>query len=66
MLVENPEEQAIIRRIHAMRLTGASLRDIATTLNTEGIKGKKGGDWGPSSVRYVLANSILADAACAG
>lgn len=55
-LIENREEQAILNRIRAMRDEGASLRDIAATLNAEGIKGKKGGTWGPSSVRYVIAN----------
>ena len=55
-LIENMEEQAILKRIGAMKATGLSLRAIAATLNAEGITGKRGGSWGPSSVRYVISN----------
>jgi DNA invertase Pin-like site-specific DNA recombinase len=54
-LVENAAEQALIRRIHALRTKGASLHDIAGTLNRENVPTKRGGDaWHASTVRNIL------------
>jgi len=37
-----------------LRESGASLADIANSLNDKGIEGKRGGKWFPSTVRYLI------------
>lgn len=41
-------------RARALRREGATLRAIAATLRAEGMRGLRGGSWGPSSVRLLL------------
>lgn len=55
-LVVNPEEAALVRRIYAMHEQGLTNRQIADTLNAEGIPGKRGGRWYPATIRYMLDN----------
>lgn len=45
-----PEQAEIVRRIFAEYLLGRSGLDIATTLNSEGIKGPRGNSWGSSAI----------------
>ena len=53
-LVENAAEQALIRRIHALRTKGASFHVIADTLNAEQVPTKRGGSsWYASTVRNI-------------
>ena len=53
-LVEVKRESAIVADILRMREAGASLADIANNLNAKGIEGKRGGNWFPSTVRYLI------------
>lgn len=49
-------EATVIRRMSAMREAGATLQAIADALNTDGIKGSRGGRWYARGVAYVLDN----------
>ena len=53
-LVEVKREAKIVAEILRMRESGASLAEIAETLNERGIEGKRGGRWYASTVRYVI------------
>ena len=53
-LVSNDAEQALIRRIQAMRTKGASFHVIADSLNAEQVPTKRGGSsWHASTVRNI-------------
>lgn len=54
-LVELAAEQAGIARIESLRDQGLSSREIAETLNSEGIPSKRGGPWHSQTVLRVLA-----------
>ena len=41
---------------YAMHEQGLTNRQIADTLNAEGIPGKRGGRWYPATIRYMLDN----------
>jgi DNA invertase Pin-like site-specific DNA recombinase len=58
LLIPDPEESAVVTRISDLAAGGASLRQIASILNTEGIPSKSGGKWHPSTLWYVLHNNI--------
>jgi DNA invertase Pin-like site-specific DNA recombinase len=45
-----------VRRIFQMRDDGTTLREIADTLNDEGVPTKRGGEWYASTVSYILKN----------
>lgn len=51
-------ELAVVRRIYALRQDGLTLRAIATVLNTDRIRTKKGRKWAPEQIRYMLANEL--------
>lgn len=53
-LEEVKEETAIVAEILAARERGLTLRAIADDLNQRGIKGKQGGKWYASTVRYLI------------
>lgn len=53
-LVAVKKESAIVADILKLREAGASLADIANSLNDKGIEGKRGGKWFPSTVRYLI------------
>jgi DNA invertase Pin-like site-specific DNA recombinase len=53
-LVPDPAEQAVVCRIREMESQGASLRAIALTLNTAGLRTKRGGSWQATQVARVL------------
>ena len=54
-LVESQEEQVTIERIVELRDSGASLRAICSTLESEGHRTKRGGtNWPPMAVKRVL------------
>ena len=53
-LVAVKKESAIVADILKLRESGASLADIANSLNDKGIEGKRGGKWFPSTVRYLI------------
>ncbi|WP_422930081.1 recombinase family protein [Singulisphaera sp. PoT] len=55
-LVENPEEQAAIAMMKALREDGESLRAIAEVLEKNGIKTKEGlTKWSAEAIRRILA-----------
>jgi DNA invertase Pin-like site-specific DNA recombinase len=54
-LVELEEEQVTVKRIWDLRASGASLRAICSTLESEGHRSKRGGtSWKPMAVKRVL------------
>jgi site-specific DNA recombinase len=53
-LLENVQEEEVLRSIHALRAEGKSFQAIANMLNEKGIAAKQGGTWGHTSVRAVL------------
>ncbi|MEE7442641.1 recombinase family protein [Methylobacterium oryzae] len=58
ILVPDPAEQKIVGRIKTERMAGRSLRDIANGLNSEGIRGRKGGIFYAASIKAILENDI--------
>lgn len=48
---------AAFQRIHELHRQGLTERDIAATLNSEGVPTLKGGAWNPSSVHRVAKQS---------
>lgn len=53
-LVEVKRESRIVAEIMRQRAAGVSMNEIASTLNAQGIQGKRGGKWFASTVRYVI------------
>lgn len=62
-LQTNDQEQATVKRIKALKEAGATLREIASALNDEGVPTKRGGKWHASTVRYILKNSLYGEVA---
>ncbi len=54
MLEPNAAEQATVRRILALKASGATLRTIAATLNAEGLKTRRGSDWRNEYVHAIV------------
>lgn len=52
-------EERVIADMRTMRSAGSSYLEIARHLNGAGIRGKKGGKWHASTVRYVLNRQTL-------
>jgi hypothetical protein len=52
--VAEETEQATLARMRVLRAEGASLRAIATTLDAEGHRPKRGGTWRPRQVGRIL------------
>jgi len=59
-LVANDTEAAIVARIQALRADGRSMAAIASTLNADGLHGKRGGQFHASTIRAVLGNDLHA------
>ena len=53
-LQEVKEESKVVGDILRLRKAGASLGQIADTLNEQGITGKRGGKWFASTVSYII------------
>jgi hypothetical protein len=53
-LVPDPDEQAVLERIRALRAEGRSLREIATALTAEGYRPKRAATWHPGSLRLIV------------
>lgn len=60
VLIQNPEQIAVIRQILDWFLAGSSLTWIADTLNAQGIPSPRGKRWWYSIVGYILANPFYA------
>ncbi len=54
----NTQEQVIIQSIREWRTDGWSLHRIAHELNRKNVKGKNGGSWHASTVKYLLENTL--------
>jgi len=52
------KEQRVVRDIYALRKNGATLRDIAATLNRKQIPTKQGKRWHGSTVNSILKNDL--------
>jgi DNA invertase Pin-like site-specific DNA recombinase len=53
-LIENAEEQHVLRRIDRLRRRGHSYQRIADALNRSGVPAKRGSRWWPMTVRGVM------------
>jgi hypothetical protein len=59
----DPVEIAVVRRIFQEYVEDQrSLLEIASGLNTDGITGRRGGQWAPGSVSYILSNPAYSGA----
>ena len=56
-LVEHPDEQRILRRIHSRHAAGASLAIIARELNDSGTSSRRG-RWHPTTVARALSDRM--------
>jgi site-specific DNA recombinase len=54
LLVENPEEMTIASQMRALRASGLGLADIATRLNDQGLKTRRGTAWQFQYVAVIL------------
>lgn len=61
-LAENPQEQEAVAKIKGWRRAGWSLRRIVEELNRLAIPTKRGGQWYPCTVNYLLQNNLYAEA----
>lgn len=50
----DPQEQVTVDRIRALRVEGRSYREIASTLDTEGLKPRRAASWSAMAVRNVV------------
>lgn len=53
-LVAVETEAKVVAEILRQRKQGATLQSIADNLNAQGIKGKRGGNWYPYTVSYLI------------
>jgi DNA invertase Pin-like site-specific DNA recombinase len=53
-LIPDPAEQAALVRIAELRASGATLREIARELESDGHKPKRGERWHPESLRRIV------------
>lgn len=56
-LEQESKEADVVNKIVSMRNEGHTLQSIADTLNSEGIKAKRGGIWRHTSIRNTLARA---------
>ena len=56
----NPAEQVALDRIVALRRAGRSYREIATTLDAEGLRPRRADRWSAMSVRNIATRELSA------
>lgn len=61
----NQSEYAVLTRIRSLREASNTIRQIAETLNSEGLLSRQGRPWGPSSVHGALSSAHRVDQASA-
>jgi len=54
-LVDDPAEQRVVARIRELHTGGVSLRQIARTLNAEGVRPRRGRRWQDRTVAKIVA-----------
>jgi DNA invertase Pin-like site-specific DNA recombinase len=57
-LVENSREQKGIARMRELYVDGSSYRGIATRLETEGIRPKRGRHWAHTTIKSILTRKV--------
>lgn len=57
-LEDDPDEQAVLSRIHELREMGETYREIAEILNEEGFKTRKGTAWRHQYVANVVERAV--------
>ena len=57
VLIKNDREYSILMRMRTLREGGRTIRQIAETLNSEGLLSRQGRQWGPSSVHGALTSA---------
>lgn len=62
-LTRNDAELQTIRQIREWRTAGRSLRWIADELNCRQVPTKRGGEWHPSTINYILRNDLYQESA---
>lgn len=55
-LAIDPDEAEIVRRIFAMYMDGKSYRQIVQLMNSQGIRTRRGSDFGANSIHDILKN----------
>jgi len=60
VIVPDPAEAAIIRRIFAEYLAGRSQKAISRDLSRDKVPSHRGGQWHPGTVRLILARPLYA------
>lgn len=64
-LAVDPAEQATLSRARELRAAGHTFRAIGDALTAEGHRSKRGGSWGPSTIRGMLAPRYIETIAAA-
>jgi DNA invertase Pin-like site-specific DNA recombinase len=59
-LKANSQELETVAQIRAWREEGWTLREIAGELTRQSVPTKRGGAWGPATVKYLLENNLYA------
>jgi DNA invertase Pin-like site-specific DNA recombinase len=54
-LVDDPAEQRVVARIRELHAAGVSLRQIAQTLDAEGVRPRRGRRWQDRTVAKIVA-----------
>jgi DNA invertase Pin-like site-specific DNA recombinase len=60
VLVEDPEQAPVVKRIYAQYLAGTSQFQIARALNRDGVPTQRGGPWKSEVIRSILTNPLHA------
>lgn len=53
-LVKDPDEQTVIKRARILQRKGLSLREIARSLEADGHRPRRGGEWHPTQVARLV------------
>ena len=59
-LIPNEQEAAAVRHIYSGYISGQTLAEIATTLNSRGISTKRGRAWTKQTVLNIVTNPLYA------
>jgi DNA invertase Pin-like site-specific DNA recombinase len=57
-LVADPEEAALVERVHALRAAGHSYREVAETLDAEGFRPRRAASWSAMTVRNIAQHPL--------
>ena len=57
-LIPDPETSPVVKYLFEKFTAGASLQELANTLNCGGIFTNRGNNWEPRTIRYLLCNPV--------